>query len=105
MSRKIKRADVLARLNDIAFGRANDIAKLAFLSGEQQTAELDRLDLTLLSEVKRNSSGAVEFKLLNRTEILKLLLDELDTDRAEGGAQSFFEAMDRAAGEGAAGNG
>ena len=56
----ICRADVLRRLAQLAFGRANDCVKLVLLD----EPELDALDLSLLSEVKRNEKGTVEIKPL-----------------------------------------
>ena len=101
MSRKVKRAEVLEALRDIALGRPNDVVRLAFADGEKA---LGGLDLMLLSEVKRTAGGAVEFKLADRAELLKLLLEEIRLEENRcGGAKSFFEVMDRASGEEPAG--
>jgi len=103
VSRKVRRAEVLEALRDIALGRPNDIVRLAFADGEK---ELGGLDLMLLSEVKRTAGGAVEFRLADRAELFKLLLEELRLEESRtGGARSFFEAMDRASAGGAEKNG
>lgn len=100
MKRRVKRSEILERLGEIAFGKANDIVKLAFLDPKEEAGLLDGLDLTMLSEVKRAANGAVEVKLVNRIEVMQLLLAELKPVRREkpsGGAEMFFRAMDEAA--------
>ena len=64
------KADVLRRLAQLAFGRANDCVKLVLLDDPA----LDELDLSLLSEVKRNEKGTVEIKLMDRIRALEQLL-------------------------------
>ena len=98
MKRKVKHEEILSRLSDIAFGKANDIVKLAFLNPEEDLEILDELDLTMLSEVKRTTGGAVEVKLVDRLEAMELLLTELGTaQNGKSDAEEFFKAMDRAA--------
>lgn len=96
---KYTEKDILRRLGELAFGRANDVVKLAFLDAESLDTELDKLDLTLLSEFKRSSSGVVEIKLANRLEALSRLSELTGTEPASGndGAESFLKAMDEAA--------
>ena len=84
------RADVVRRLAQLAFGRANDCVKLVLLDAP----DLDALDLSLLAEVKRNDKGTVEVKLIDRIRALERLL-EAGGDGEEAGA--FFAA---AAGDG-----
>ena len=86
----ICRADIVRRLAQLAFGRANDCVKLVL----QDAPEVDALDLSLLSEVKRNDKGTVEVKLIDRIHALERLL-EAGGDGEEAGA--FFAA---AAGDG-----
>ena len=50
---KIRREDVTRRLAELAFGKANDCVRLAL----EDEPRLDKLDLSLLSEVKRNDKG------------------------------------------------
>ena len=54
---------------ELAFGRANDCVRLV-LDNEMA---LDKLDLSLLSEVKRNDKGTVEVKLVDRLKALEQL--------------------------------
>ena len=95
MQKKLKRRDVVQRLGDIAFGRANDAVKLAFMEADSGAYELETLDLTMLSDIKRSTSGAVEVKLLDRFNAIRLLLEALDEPeiREKAEADRFFEAM------------
>ena len=100
--RKKKEEDVADRIAKLAFGKANDAVKLLFLDPEQpeQLEEIERLDLSMVSEVKRSGNGAVEVKLLNRIALLELLAQLSAPSGAEtrnGEAESFFLAMDKAA--------
>ena len=76
---KIRRRDVTRRLAELAFGKANDCVRLAL----EDDPSLDKLDLSLLSEVKRNDKGTVEIKLIDRLralEQLALVAEEEKTD-------------------------
>ena len=66
---KISREDVTRRLAELAFGKANDCVRLAL----EDAPELGKLDLSLLSEVKRNDKGTVEIKLIDRLRALEQL--------------------------------
>ena len=68
---KVSRADVTRRLAELAFGKANDCVRLAL----EDDPELGRLDLSLLSEVKRNDKGTVEIKLIDRLRALEQLAE------------------------------
>lgn len=99
MAGKLKRKNVLERLEQIAFGSSNDAVKLAFADGEED-GDLENLDLTLLSEIKRTNNGTVEVKLIDRLKMIELLLRELDdpdAGKAAPGAEALFRAMDKAA--------
>ena len=107
----MERKKILDRLQKIAFGKTNDAVKLAFMNLEEDNAKgLDKLDLTMLSEVKRGSNGTVELKFVNRLELLELLLRQLEDEteaneqseaekREERGIISLYEAVERAARE------
>ena len=70
-SGKISRQDVTRRLAELAFGKANDCVRLAL----EDDPELGKLDLSLLSEVKRNDKGTVEIKLIDRLRALEQLAE------------------------------
>ena len=62
---KLTRADVAKRLAELAYGEANDCTVLVL----DPEADIRKLDLSLLSEVKRSEKGAVEVKLLDRLNV------------------------------------
>ena len=66
---KIRRQDVVRRMAELAFGKANDCVRLAL----EDEPPVDKLDLSLLSEVKRNDKGTVEIKLIDRLRALEQL--------------------------------
>ena len=71
LSGKISRQDVTRRLAELAFGKANDCVRLAL----EDDPQLGKLDLSLLSEVKRNDKGTVEIKLIDRLRALEQLAE------------------------------
>ena len=66
---RLTKEDVARRLAELAFGKANDCVRLVL----EDNADLGRLDLSLLSEVKRNDKGTVEIKLIDRLRALEQL--------------------------------
>ena len=86
-SGKLLREDVVRRMAELAFGKANDCVKLVL---EQEPA-LEKLDLSLLSEVKRSDKGAVEVKLIDRLRILEQLTQMTGSD--SGGLEAFLRAL------------
>lgn len=82
------RKDVIRRLAQLAFGRANDCVKLVL----EDAPAIDRLDLSLLAEVKRNEKGTVEVKLIDRIRALEQLL-AAGTETADC-AEAFFAAAE-----------
>ena len=91
---QIQRDDVVRRLAELAFGRANDCIKLVMSCDPP----MDKLDLSLLSEVKRSEKGAVEVRLIDRLralEQLALLAQENGQD-----LEQFLKALQPEAEEG-----
>ena len=83
----VRRKDVNRRLGELAFGRVNDCVKLAL----GNCPDLDALDLTLLSEIKRNEKGTVEVKLVDRLKVLEQLAQITGED--DGQVEAFLQAM------------
>ena len=83
----VSRADVIRRLAELAFGKANDCVKLAL----EEEPKLSRLDLSLLSEVKRNEKGTVEIKLVDRLKVLEQLAAMVGQDSAQ--AEEFLRSL------------
>lgn len=84
---QVHKRDVTRRLAELAFGRANDCVKLAL----EDAPELDKLDLSLLSEVKRNEKGTVEIRLIDRLQALEQLAAVAEEDRTE--LTSFLQSL------------
>jgi hypothetical protein len=83
----IRRQDVTRRLAELAFGKANDCVKLAL----EENLCLDELDLSLLSEVKRNEKGTVEIKLIDRLRALEQLAQSAGEERND--VDAFLQAL------------
>jgi uncharacterized protein YggU (UPF0235/DUF167 family) len=84
---QVRRQDVTRRLAELAFGKANDCVRLAL----EDAPELSRLDLSLLSEVKRNDKGTVEIKLIDRLKALEQLAQAAGENDC--GAEEFLRAL------------
>lgn len=84
----ICRGDVLRRLAQLAFGRANDCVRLVL----EEAPDVQTLELGLLSEVKRNDKGTVEIKLVDRLRALEQLLDAVSDEGDL--ADAFFAAAE-----------
>ena len=86
-SGQVSRQDVARRLAELAFGKANDCVRLVL----DPDPKVGKLDLSLLSEVKRNDKGTVEVRLIDRLQALEqlaALAQEENTD-----LQSFLQAL------------
>lgn len=99
---QIRREDVVRRLAQLAFGRANDAVRLAL---HPETADPDTMDLSALSELKVTDKG-VELKLIDRVRALETLYGLLESG-GDSGAEDLYRALEDAAGqlEGGWGNG
>lgn len=86
-SGQLTREDVARRLADLAFGKANDCVKLILEEGQT----VDKLDLSLLSELKRNDKGTVEIRLVDRLRALEQLA-QLAQENG-GDLESFLNAL------------
>lgn len=86
-SGQLTREDVARRLAELAFGEANDCVRLVL----EESAALETLNLSLLSEVKRSDKGAVEVKLVDRLRAL----EQLAALAADSGSdlESFLKAL------------
>ena len=83
----IRRQDVTRRLAELAFGKANDCVRLAL----EENLCLEELDLSLLSEVKRNDKGTVEIKLIDRLRALEQLAQTAGEERSD--VDAFLQAL------------
>ena len=83
----LRKKDLIRRLAELAFGRANDCVKLVL----EDSPQVDALDLSLLSEVKRNEKGTVEVKLIDRLQALEALSGMVGNE--EGEMKAFLQAL------------
>ena len=83
----LQRRDIQRRLAELAYGRANDCVKLVL----EDSPQVDALDLSLLSEVKRSDRGAVEVKLIDRLRALEALGGMVGDE--EGEMKAFLQAL------------
>ncbi len=87
LSGEVRRQDVTRRLAELAFGKANDCVRLAL----EDEPSLDKLDLSLLSEVKRNDKGTVEIKLIDRLRALEQLAEVAEEESSD--MEAFLQAL------------
>ena len=73
-SGRVRREDVTRRLAELAFGKANDCVRLAL----EDDPRLGRLDLSLLSEIRRSDKGLVEIRLIDRVKVLERLQQAME---------------------------
>lgn len=83
----VQREDVARRLAELAFGRANDCVKL-ILEGPEKVS---KLDLSLLTELKRSEKGAVEIRLVDRLRALEMLAQMADGKGED--LENFLKAL------------
>ena len=84
---EVRRRDVARRLAELAFGQANDCVRLVL----GDTEGIEKLDLSLLSEVKRSEKGTVEVKLIDRLRALEQLAQLAQEGNQE--LESFLKAL------------
>lgn len=92
-SHEICREDVIRRLCQLAFGRANDAVKLALMKCD--TEEIDTLDLSEVSEFKAGEKGT-EVKFADRVKALETLYTLLGGEGDGSALEELFGAMEGA---------
>jgi hypothetical protein len=93
--------ELILRMARRLMKKSNDAVKLAYLEGDHLAEQIDKLDLTLLCELKRNANGSVELKLVDRVKALaqlaQLMRDNSSEQRDPGGAEDFYRALENQA--------
>lgn len=84
---QVRKRDVMRRLAELAFGKANDCVRLVL----EESPNLKNLDLSLLSEVKRNEKGTVEVRLIDRLKVLEQLAEMAADDGTE--LDAFLQSL------------
>ncbi len=82
---------VRSGLERIAFNRCNDAVKLAF-SGKEG-AEIEDLDLSCISAIKRDKDGGVDMKFFDRQRALETLMQLDEAESSCSGAEEFLAAV------------
>ena len=79
---EISRTGILQELQKIALSRPNAGVELAYM--ERPTKQMiRRLDLSAISEFKRNSAGSVEIRFIDRVKALQALYELLGSGSDE----------------------
>ena len=94
----IRREDVLRELKKIALSKPNAAIGLAYQEKPSRQM-IQRLDLSAVSEFRRNSAGAVELRFIDRVKALQTLYELLGIGADEGQTDEFFRALEEAGGE------
>ena len=84
-----RREEVIEQIEALTASRINDAVRLAVLT-EEEMGLLDSLDLSAVTELKRNSNGTVELKFLDRLAALQWLLERAAEDPQ---AEKLYEAL------------
>lgn len=90
---ELGREELLEYLRRLAEWKNNDVVKLAFLE-DQEAGQVDALDLTGVSELKRSANGTFEAKFVDRVRVLAMLRELLD-ERRDGTLKDFLDGLDR----------
>lgn len=90
MGVKSQKNVILNQIRRLAGSRANDAIQLAFIE-ERELEKVEELDLSALTEFKRNSNGTVEMKFLDRVAALEWLAERCDDPRAA----RLYEALEK----------
>lgn len=83
----VRKEDVARRLAELAYGQCNDCVRLVL----EEKPELETLDLSLLSEVRRSEKGTVEVRLIDRLRVLEQL--ERMTEGQQADMAAFLQAV------------
>lgn len=84
-------------LERLAVSSPNDAVKLLYLS-DGDISELEGLDLSLLSEIKRGPKGEVELKFVNKLAVIRELIElNAATAQQQSAGGGFYAALDKSA--------
>ena len=88
---------VSAGLQRLAFGSVSDAVKLILSASDNSSPDIDSLDLFNVSEIKFTSGKGMEIKFFDRLKALERL-SLISQSGNDMGALSFYEALERSAG-------
>lgn len=93
MRRRYDRKKIIQELAKLAFSDSTDAVALAFLP---EGSDITGMNVSMVTEVKVGEKGGNQVKLLDRTELIRLLVELVGGGDAEHAA-SFFQALNAAA--------
>ena len=85
--RKTDLEKIRQQLRKMAFGKPNECVKLAMC----EDVDIEKLDLSMLTEIKRSEKGTVEIKLIDRLQALEQLATVADGERTD--MDDFLKAL------------
>lgn len=91
-NRSIQKGDAAAGLKRLAFSSISDALRLIYSEEPLSPADLDGLDLFMVSEIKRPKGGGVEIKFFDRIKALEKL-SELDNISDGDHMAPFYTAL------------
>lgn len=95
MEKRYDRETIIQELAALAFSKGTDAAALAFLP---PGSDLRGMDVSMAAEVKVGEKGSNQVKLLDRVELIRLLVALLGAEDGENEqARSFYRALGEAA--------
>ena len=83
--------ELLAYLRTLARWKSNDVVKLAFLEPGDLSG-VDALDLSGVTELKRNANGTFEVKFVDKVKVLSMLR-ELTEEKNSGALEDLIREL------------
>ena len=91
------RRDVINALTKMMKARPDDVIKIALADTDDGYFDIDKCDLTLVSEIKRSPQGAIEVKLIDRIAVIDRLIELTKEESGSGTAEGIIGAINGAA--------
>ena len=92
LNNQTQKGDAAAGLRRLAFSSISDALRLLFAEEPLSPADLDGLDLFLISEIKRPKGGGMEIKFFDRIKALEKL-SEIDNISDGNRISPFYNAL------------
>lgn len=89
--------EVAAGYRQLAFGSVADVLKIIYAEETPKIAELEKLDLFNVSEIKRPKGGGIEIKFFDRMKALEHLEAMNGSAGEEDSALPFYAALEKSA--------
>ena len=94
MEERFVREKLIQKIAALAFADPTDAVRLAFLP---EGSDIAGLDVSMVTDVKVGDKGGTQVKLVDRLELIRLLVELVGTpDREQERALEFFRALNGA---------